>query len=38
MNNLKQYQKELNEKHKKNENNNKSNPIPNVIKIGRAHV
>jgi hypothetical protein len=38
MNNLKQYQKELNEKHKKNENNNKSNPIPNVIKHKRKLV
>jgi len=38
MNNLKQYQKELNEKYKKNENNNKSHPIPYVIKHKRKLV
>jgi hypothetical protein len=38
MNNLKQYQKELNEKYKKNENNNKSHFIPNIIKHKRKLV
>lgn len=38
MNNLKQYQKELNEKYKKNENNNKSNPVPNIIKHKRKLI
>lgn len=38
MNNLKQYQKELNEKYKKNENSNKSHHIPNIIKHKRKLV